>query len=68
MQVKVKFPSFGNSMIRAGNVWYPENQRKIAYEIQRLIQIAIISEKQKKERIYRPTGKPTLITLKFPDR
>ena len=67
MQAKVRFPSFGNSMMRVGNVWYPESQKKIAYEVQKLLQIAFISEKQKMARIYRPTGKPARIALKFPN-
>ena len=33
MPVKVKFPSFGSSVVRVGNVWYPENQKKIADEV-----------------------------------
>ena len=68
MQAKVRFPSFGNSMIRGGSVWYPESQKKIAYEVQRLIQLAFISERQKMARIYRPTGKPARMPIKFPDR
>ena len=66
MQVKVEFPLFGNSMMRVGNIWYPESQKKIAYEAQRSIQIAFISEKQKMARIYRPTGKPARMPIKFP--
>ena len=52
-------------MIRVGNVWYPESQKKIAYEVQRLIQLAFISERQKMARIYRPTGKPARMPIKF---
>ena len=67
MPVKVKFPSFGSSVVRVGNVWYPENQKKIADENQKLIQLAFISEKQKMARIYRPTGKPACMPIKFPN-
>ncbi len=65
MPVKVKFLGFGNSMMRVGNVWYPESQKKIAYEVQRLIQLAFISERQKMARIYRLTGKPARMPIKF---
>ena len=53
-------------MMRVGNIWYPENQKKIADKMQRLIQLAFISEKQKMARIYRPTGKPACMPIKFP--
>ena len=52
-------------MMRVGNIWYPENQKKIADKMQRLIQLAFISEKQKMARIYRPTGKPARLPVKF---
>ena len=67
MQAKVKFLLFGNPMMRVGNIWYPENQKKIADKMQRLIQLAFISEKQKMARIYRPTGKPACMPIKFPN-
>ena len=67
MQAKVKFPSFGRSVIRVGNIWYPESQKKIADEMQRLRRLAFITEKQKMARIYRPTGKPARMPIKFPN-
>ena len=54
--------------MRVGNIWYPENQKKIADKMQRLIQLAFISEKQKMARIYRPTGKPARMPVKLPNK
>jgi hypothetical protein len=47
-------------MIRVGNVWYPKYLKKIAREMTISRYKAFISEKQKMERIYRPTGRPKM--------
>ena len=69
MRVKERSHGFG-SVIRVGNVWYPDTKehKKTAQEMRAMIYKAFITEKNKMERVYRPTGKPRESKLKWKNK
>ncbi len=54
-------------MIKVGNIWYPDTEKgkRFAQEIRYIRYKAYITENQKMRRIYRPTGKPAMVKLKW---
>ena len=56
-------------MKRVGNIWYPNTEywNLIARLAMRQKHRAFISEKGKMDRIYKPTGKPKTVRIKWPD-